>query len=160
MIIDPIQTINYLKCMISSLKDVNKNISHIKSFVQLPSRILITFYRSISQCTLALQFVLYYSMSDMKLKVLFFLSGFSVTYIHDSQDSRTTYLTPLYHFHPLCRHLDIGRAITEQNSRKPLNTKSRFLNSFFIEHGITALIILKGEKQLQTVAIKKVIDGY
>ena len=50
----------------------------------------------------------------------FFLSGFSFTSIHNSQDSRerweTTFLTPFYHFHPLHRHLDIIQAITAQSS--------------------------------------------
>ena len=50
----------------------------------------------------------------------FFLSGFSFTNIHDSQDSRgkgRLYLfILLYHFYPLHRHLDISRAITAESS--------------------------------------------
>ena len=50
----------------------------------------------------------------------FFLSEFSFTNIHDLQGSRgrgeAISLIPLYHFHPLQRHLDISRAITAESS--------------------------------------------
>ena len=46
----------------------------------------------------------------------FFLSGFSFTTIHESQDCRGISLTPHYHFHPLHRHLDISRAIIVESS--------------------------------------------
>ena len=62
----------------------------------------------------------------------FFLSGFSFTNIHDSQDSRGMgegiFLTPLYHFHLLHRHLDIGRAITAENTPR-LTESFTFLDS-------------------------------
>ena len=52
-----------------------------------------------------------------------FLSGFSLTNIHDSQDGRGRGKPcPLYHFHPLHRHLDISRAITAESS--PLHKAS------------------------------------
>ena len=58
---------------------------------------------------------------------LFFLSGFSFTTIHNSQDckgrGRAFLLTPHDHFHPLRRHLDISRAITAESS--PLHIASR-----------------------------------
>ena len=55
----------------------------------------------------------------------FFLSGFSITTIHESQDCRgrgRAFLTPHYHFHPLLRHLEISRAITAESS--PLHIAS------------------------------------
>ena len=63
----------------------------------------------------------------------FFLSGFSFTHIHNSQDSSEVCvwgggggggynLTPLYHFQPLHRHLDIRRAMTAESS--PLHIAS------------------------------------
>ena len=67
---------------------------------------------------------------------LFFLSRFSFTYIHDLQDSRRRgriSLTPLYHFHPLHRHLDISWAITAESS--PLNILSYALEGFSITTG-------------------------
>ena len=33
------------------------------------------------------------------------------------------YLTPLYHFHPLHRHLDISRAITDHQATRPQSFK-------------------------------------
>ena len=39
------------------------------------------------------------------------------------------FLTPLYHFHPLHRHLDISRAITAENS--PLHIATRTGNLWF-----------------------------
>ena len=56
----------------------------------------------------------------------FFLPGFSFTNIHHPRDStgkgEGIYLTPLYHFQPLHRHLDISRAITAEVS--PLHIAS------------------------------------
>ena len=69
----------------------------------------------------------------------FFLSGFSFTHIHNSQDSSEVCvcvcggggggggggginLTPRYHFQPLHRHLDIRRAMTAESS--PLHIAS------------------------------------
>ena len=56
----------------------------------------------------------------------FFLSGFSFTNIHESQDFRGRgggiSLTPHYHFQPLHRHLDISRAVTAESS--PLHIAS------------------------------------
>ena len=50
----------------------------------------------------------------------FFLSGFSFTNNHDSQESRgrgrLISVIPFYHFHPLHRHLDISQAITADSS--------------------------------------------
>ena len=49
----------------------------------------------------------------------FFLYGFSLMNIYDSQDSRgkgeAVSLTPLYHLHPLHRHLDISHVITAES---------------------------------------------
>ena len=45
------------------------------------------------------------------IPIIFFLSMFSLTIIHDLQDSRgrgAISLIPLYHFHLLHRHLDIS----------------------------------------------------
>ena len=59
-----------------------------------------------------------------KILTFFFLSGFSFTYIHYSQDSKEggwVYFE-LYHFHPFHRHLDISRAITKESS--PLHIAS------------------------------------
>ena len=57
---------------------------------------------------------------------IFFLFGFSFTHIHDSQINRRmgkgVYLIPLYHFHPLHRHLDISRMIVAGSS--PLHIAS------------------------------------
>ena len=53
----------------------------------------------------------------------FFLSGFSFTNIHESQDCRGRGRGIFYyHFHPLHRHLDISRAITAESS--PLHIAS------------------------------------
>ena len=40
----------------------------------------------------------------------------------DSREGKAISLTPLYHFHPLHRHLDIHRAITGESS--PLHRAS------------------------------------
>ena len=56
----------------------------------------------------------------------FFLSGISITNIHDSQDSReggTISLSPLYHFHPLHRQLNNSGVITAGSS--PLDIENR-----------------------------------
>ena len=56
----------------------------------------------------------------------FFLSGFSFTNIHNLQDSRgkwgAIYLSPLYYFHPLHKHLGIRRATAAEIS--PLHIAS------------------------------------
>ena len=58
--------------------------------------------------------------------IIFFLSGFSVTNIHDSQDSRERGKVSLSLIsttsNPLHRHLDISRAITAESS--PLHIAS------------------------------------
>ena len=58
----------------------------------------------------------------------FFLSGFSFTNIHDSQDSKGKgegiCLNPLYLLHRLHRHLDISRAITAECSHSSKDDKS------------------------------------
>ena len=57
-------------------------------------------------------------------KRFFFLSGFFLTSIHNSQDIMGRgRLTPLYHFNSLHRHLDISRAITAESS--PLHIASK-----------------------------------
>ena len=78
-------------------------------------------------------------MTDIQLNILplevkiglicegvFFLSGFSFTTNHESQDSRGMVkgisLTPHYHLHLLHRQLYISRAITAESS--PLHTGS------------------------------------
>ena len=57
---------------------------------------------------------------SLENKLIFFLSGFSFTNIHELQDWRgreeRISLTPHYHFHSLRRQLDINRAITEESS--------------------------------------------
>ena len=69
---------------------------------------------------------LFFSQNTPPSPASFFLSGFSFTNIHNSQDSRGRgrpfFLTPLYHFHPLHRYLDISRAITAESS--PLHIAS------------------------------------
>ena len=61
-------------------------------------------------------------------KSFFFLSGFSFTNIHDSQDSKGKgegiCLNPLYLLHRLHRHLDISRAITAECSHSSKDDKS------------------------------------
>ena len=78
--------------------------------------------------------------------LFFFLSGFSFTNIHESQDCRGRgegiSLTRHCHFHPLHRHLDISRATTAESSplhvagsrsrTKSLTTKLRALNCALI----------------------------
>ena len=73
--------------------------------------------------------------------ILFFLSGFSFTNIHLSQDCRGRGRAfPHYHFHPLHQHLDIPQVITAENLNweslvskcKSLTTKLRALNPFFV----------------------------
>ena len=54
----------------------------------------------------------------MYVLLIFFLSGFSFTR-HARFASRgmaRTMLTPLYHFHTLHEHLDIGQVITVESS--------------------------------------------
>ena len=53
--------------------------------------------------------------------LIFYLSGFYLKYINDSKE--TVFLTPLYHFHPLHRRLDISQVITAESS--PLHIASR-----------------------------------
>ena len=64
-----------------------------------------------------------------------FLFGFSFTTIHDSQHSRGSgaiSLTPLYHFHPIHRHLDISREVTADSSRLHIaNSRNRTGNLWF-----------------------------
>ena len=54
------------------------------------------------------------------MKLSFFLSGFSFTSIHNSQEKKNRMeaisLTPLNHFHPLHKHLDISQVITVEIS--------------------------------------------
>ena len=49
--------------------------------------------------------------------IIFYLSGFSFTNIHESLNSRGRgrLFTPLYHFHPLCRHLDMSQTISAES---------------------------------------------
>ena len=67
-----------------------------------------------------------------------FLSGFSFTSIHNSQDSRgrweTTFLTPFYHFHPLHRHLDISQAITAESSPPHIGRSLDQVEPLVFEH--------------------------
>ena len=72
-----------------------------------------------------------YQVTAWKLHALpFFFSGFSFTNIQDSRDSsgrgRLFFLSPLYHFHPLHRHLEISRAITKESL--PLHIANKCLN--------------------------------
>ena len=54
------------------------------------------------------------------LLCIYFLFRYSFTNIHDSQDNRgrgeAISLTPLYHFHPLHRHVDTSWTITAESS--------------------------------------------
>ena len=58
------------------------------------------------------------------LELWWFLSGFSIwVFFHEHSrfagqqgKGEGIFLTPLYHFHPLHRHLDISRAITAESS--------------------------------------------
>ena len=56
----------------------------------------------------------------------FFLSGFSLTHIRNSQDrhgrGEAIYLNPLYHPHSLHRHLGISRVLTAEST--PLHIAS------------------------------------
>ena len=63
----------------------------------------------------------------------FFLSGFSFTNIHRQQGKgEGIFLTPLYHFHLLHRHLDISRAITAESSRLHIaSSRTRTGNLWF-----------------------------
>ena len=65
-------------------------------------------------------------MLSLRLTItIFFLSGFSIMNIHDHRtagEGRGYSLSPLYHFHPLRRHLDISQAITAESS--PLHIAS------------------------------------
>ena len=62
----------------------------------------------------------FYVVNAWKPLSILFLSGFSFTTIHESQDCRERGegipLTHHYHFHPPHRHLDISRAITAESS--------------------------------------------
>ena len=60
-----------------------------------------------------------YAKADIKVFLFFFYLGFlSQTFtIHETAgEGEGIYLTPLYHFHLLHRHLDISRAITAESS--------------------------------------------
>ena len=68
---------------------------------------------------------------NVKLKLFFFFSFFSIWVFFFHKHSRFTgqqgkgegiYLTPVYHFHPLHRHLDISQAVTAESS--PLHIAS------------------------------------
>ena len=71
-----------------------------------------------SRCSLSTYESLFLHVVKHNLLFLsFFLSGFSFTNIHDSQDSRwkgRLLLSPFYHFHPLHRHLDISWVIAAE----------------------------------------------
>ena len=58
--------------------------------------------------------------SDLPITPFFFFLGFlSPTFtIHRTagEEGEGIYLTPLYHFHPIHRHIDISRAITAESS--------------------------------------------
>ena len=69
----------------------------------------------------------------------FFLSVFFFTDIHNSQDSRrkgegeAIFLTPLYHFHLLPRHIDIRWVINAESSPIPIaNNQTRTQNPWFL----------------------------
>ena len=80
------------------------------------------FLKSTVKCTKALAATPFFHCECVNLTIsqqscsFFFLSGFSFTKIHDSQDSRgrgeVFCLTPLYHFYRLCRHLNISGTAT------------------------------------------------
>ena len=73
--------------------------------------------------------------NEKNISGFFFLSAFSFTNIHESQDCRGRggiSLTPHYHLHPLHRHLDISRANTAE--RSPLhmaNSRTQTGNLWF-----------------------------
>ena len=73
-----------------------------------------------------------------KMPMVFFLSGFSFTIIHDH--SRITglqgngegiFLTSHYHFHPVHRHSDISRAITAESSPLHIDVYDAYVESCF-----------------------------
>ena len=86
-----------------------------ESVIMLLSQFPLTFLQTCGGLPLFIAELSYYSCVDF-----FFLSAFSFTTIHKSQDckgrGRGISLTPHYHFHPLHRHLDISRAITAESS--------------------------------------------
>ena len=66
----------------------------------------------------------------------YFLSEFSLTNIHESQDcrgrGRAFLLAPHYHFQPLHRHLDINRAIAAESSHLHIaSSRTRTGNLWF-----------------------------
>ena len=66
----------------------------------------------------------------------YFLSEFSLTNIHESQDCRgrrrAFLLAPHYHLHPLHRHLDINRAIAAESSHLHIaSSRTRTGNLWF-----------------------------
>ena len=121
---------------LKSRRDINRMMPHCVKSVQIRS-----FFWSVFSCirtkyrfypvNLRIQFVriqenieinsvfrhfTQYQYFEREIVFVFVLSGFSSTSIHDSQGSKgrgkSSILVPLYHFHPLHRHLDISRAIT------------------------------------------------
>ena len=49
-------------------------------------------------------------------KPFFYLSSLSQTFTGQQGKGDAISLTPLYHFHPLYRHLEVHQAITAENS--------------------------------------------
>ena len=78
----------------------------------------------------------------------FFISWFSFTNIHDSQDSRrkgeAISLIPLYHFEPLHRHLDNRRTITAESLPLHIATSSTRTKKLWFPH--TFLFVSWGDK--------------
>ena len=59
---------------------------------------------------------------NFSIVVIFYLGFHSRTFTEQQRNGRAIFLTPLYHFHPLYKHLNISRAITAETS--PLHIAS------------------------------------
>ena len=76
------------------------------------------YYRT--QCFSTIFFELFYQLLrivEEQNRIGLFDTGFSFKNIHDSQQGKgqTISLTPLYHFHPPSKHIDISRVINEDS---------------------------------------------
>ena len=77
-----------------------------------------------------------------------FLSGFSFTNIHESQDCggrEGISLIPHYHFHQLCRHLDISRAIAAESSTLHIVsrwTRQAYQDKFYVARGVYSVLTI------------------
>ena len=72
-----------------------------------------------------------------------FLSGIFTIHrtVEEEVGGRGIYLTPLYHFHPLHRHLDISQAITAESSPLPGLELGTFEFTAFVFIAITFILL-------------------